>query len=106
MFCSHCGSEIVDDAVICIKCGRQVKTITKQGIVSDEKWSIDKFAGLIAATLLIPYIGGLIGLIFGIMSLGSPGKKKQGIILIYIAVGGFILSLTFWAMIFGFLSYY
>lgn len=26
-FCKHCGSKILEDAIICIKCGRQVEEI-------------------------------------------------------------------------------
>ena len=30
-FCKHCGEKIPEDAVICIKCGRQVEEIKRSG---------------------------------------------------------------------------
>lgn len=38
MFCRYCGAEIHDEAVICVKCGRQVaakKTVSVQERVDD-----------------------------------------------------------------------
>ena len=29
-FCKHCGAQIPADAVICIKCGRQVETVAQE----------------------------------------------------------------------------
>lgn len=29
-FCKHCGEQIAADAVICVKCGRQVETVAQE----------------------------------------------------------------------------
>lgn len=100
MFCPGCGNEVADDAVICVKCGRQIGKGGK-GQTGDEKWNTGVFVALILVTLLIPYVGGLVGLIFGIIGLTKPEKKKQGLTLLLIAVGGFILSIAFWGTVVG-----
>jgi uncharacterized membrane protein YvbJ len=100
MFCPHCGNEIADDAVICVKCGREVGK-SKKGSSDGEKWGTGAFVGLILMTLFVPYVGGLLGLIFGIIGLTKPAKKKQGLTLVIIAVVGFILSVVMWGAIFA-----
>lgn len=47
MFCEHCGKEVVDDAVVCIHCGRST---SKSRIVSTKRnnvWSLDTIITLI-----------------------------------------------------------
>ena len=99
MFCPHCGGEVVNDAVICVNCGRNISKDSNSE-KSTAKWSTGAFVGLILMTVLVPYIGGLMGLIFGIIGLTNPAKKKQGLTLVLIAVGGFILSILVWSTIF------
>ncbi|MCF7911461.1 MAG: hypothetical protein K9M99_02955 [Candidatus Cloacimonetes bacterium] len=100
MFCPGCGNEVANDAVICVKCGRRVGKEAIAG-AEDGKWTTGVFVALILVTVLVPYVGGLIGLIFGIIGLTKPAKKKQGLILILTAVGGFILSMAFWGAVIG-----
>ena len=100
MFCPGCGNDVADDAVICVKCGRRLcKEVHSQ--TEDGKWSTGIFVALILVTVLIPYVGGLTGLIFGIIGLTKPAKKKQGLILTLTAVGGFIISMAFWGAVIG-----
>lgn len=34
-FCKHCGKEIVDDAVVCVGCGRSVDSSAKKVVVDE-----------------------------------------------------------------------
>lgn len=61
MFCMHCGAEIHDEAVVCVKCGRQVepkKPVTTQASGDDTMNTVIKvflILGCIAqGWLLIP----------------------------------------------------
>lgn len=51
MFCNHCGAEINDDAVVCVKCGCSVTPPRKNPVNKSEKdW--------IATLLLCFFLGG------------------------------------------------
>ena len=53
MFCKHCGAEIADEAVICVKCGKPVAEMP--GTVSAEN---DKpSTGLNILSFFIPLVG-------------------------------------------------
>lgn len=78
MFCSNCGNEIADKAIMCPKCGLAMenkKEISTGGIV----------AGYICS-VLIP----IIGIIIGIYAL-TKGRLGHGI--------GMIVSSLFWTSI-------
>jgi len=34
-YCSNCGAEISDDAIVCTKCGVQIKALSKSGSTSN-----------------------------------------------------------------------
>lgn len=53
MFCSNCGAEINDNAVVCVKCGCAVSSPAKTEVLnsSDKDW--------IATLLLCFFLGGL-----------------------------------------------
>ena len=86
MFCSHCGKEIDDAAVVCVGCGCAVEP-------ANEKWSTGAMVALVIGTLIIP----LVGLIAGIIGLTKNGKKKtQGGILLGLAI---IMMIGTWIMI-------
>ena len=88
MFCSHCGKEIADDAVVCIGCGRPVTPkITAKDV--GEKWGTGTMVALIIGTLLIP----LIGIIFGIIGLNQRAKKNQATALLAIGIFMALISL-------------
>lgn len=67
MYCKKCGSEILDEAVICPHCG--CETNENQNSLSEDKVK----GGWIFATILIP----LIGIILGCVNL-SKGLKTSG----------------------------
>lgn len=82
MYCKKCGSEILDEAVICPHCG--CATENNQTENADGKAK----GGWIFLTILIP----LVGIIMGIVNL-SNGKKNSG--KVYLTVG-----LIAWAVYF------
>ena len=55
-FCTHCGKEIMDEAVICPSCGCSVQTANSTHIVEVDK-SVS--AGWIFLSLLFPLVGSI-----------------------------------------------
>lgn len=53
-FCSHCGKEIMDQAVICPGCGCSVQSTTNQ---SFEEIDYSVSGGLVLLAILIPLFG-------------------------------------------------
>ncbi len=50
-FCQHCGSEINENAIICVKCGRSVETVSERDV--DNSVS----GGLVFLSIMIPLFG-------------------------------------------------
>lgn len=57
MFCSKCGNEIMDEAVICPKCGCKTGNLAEN---KDDSVS----GGLMAVSILVPIIGVILGIIY------------------------------------------
>jgi len=93
MYCRHCGKEIKDKAVVCTGCGHPVESAEGRA-VEGEPWNLLIMAGLVAATLFVPPVG----LVFGIMGLMDEAKKVQGAILTTLAV---FMTLLMTAIILG-----
>jgi len=93
MYCRYCGKEVKDKAVVCTGCGHPIESIDGK-TVEGEQWSLLVMAGLVAATLFVPPIG----LVFGIMGLMDEAKKVQGAILTTIGV---FMTLLMTAIILG-----
>ena len=53
MFCKHCGAEIADEAVICVKCGKPVAEMPGTVSAEDDKPSV----GLNILSFFIPLVG-------------------------------------------------
>jgi uncharacterized OB-fold protein len=85
-FCKACGNEVVDSAVVCVKCGSSVAKESKV-----EAWSTGKMWGYSVLSFLIP----LIGIIFGIIGLTKEERRMQGGILMVVS----IFALGFWSAI-------
>ncbi len=68
MFCSKCGKAIPDDSVFCPECGaslgKQQASVTSP---PSEEVSTVMNIGIIAASIFIPFVGALVGLIIGII---------------------------------------
>ncbi len=65
MYCTHCGTNINDDAVVCVNCGRATGVKVESAKPSN-KWS--HYWLLVILAILIPIAGiitGIIGLIIG-----------------------------------------
>lgn len=97
MYCNHCGKKIPNDAVVCTKCGRQVKPLNKQK--SEEKkpvnpWKTTEINLLCFGSILMPLLGYGAG-IYGIIK--NDGKKGQGWLLVALAV----ISTIFWIALLG-----
>lgn len=60
-FCQHCGAEIHDEAVICVKCGCSVETVQPKSNSSSSLLNIAKVFMIISCVLL-PVIGLFYGL--------------------------------------------
>jgi len=82
MFCSKCGKEIFDEAVICVHCGNEIKPVQVQ-TVSDEP-SI----GLNILSFFIPLLGLILYLVW--MSTTPKRAKSVG----KSALIGFIISIV------------
>ena len=94
MFCPHCATELTDDAIVCVGCGKQVTPLQKVvSADSTRQWVSGTFALLIILTFLFPP-GGLVA---GIYSLFSKPKRRQGIIIL--AITAFWLALVVWFVI-------
>lgn len=72
MFCKNCGSEIADNAAVCVNCGVAVET---EPVASDKK--------KVVAALLAFFLGAL-----GIHNFYLGHKKKAIIQLVLTIVGG------------------
>lgn len=96
MYCQHCGKEIKDKAVVCTGCGHPVDSVgdVEGKPVAGEPWNLLMMSGLIIATLFVPPVG----LVFGIMGLMDEAKKVQGAILTTIGV---FMTLLMVAIILG-----
>ncbi len=64
-YCSHCGAEHCDDAVICTKCGCALDPISKE-IKPTEKTKEEKYA--------------LAGMVLGIIGLACSGSLVAGLV--------------------------
>ena len=89
MFCSVCGKEVMDEAVICPNCGCMIKkdSIKSNGnpFASGKKASVSVILGIIGIVFawlfaLVGHIVSIIGIIFGIKEYRET-EKMIGLIL-------------------------
>jgi hypothetical protein len=92
MFCIHCGKEIADDLTICNLCGGAVQPVAEiqTAISNDPKWSAGDMFGLITASILIP----LVGIIFGMVHFNSVAKREQAKILLIVSISVTVLVIA------------
>ena len=86
-FCTHCGSEINDNAIVCIKCGCTVecKNINKPAVQPEHKSSASLVLGIIGIVFawlfaLVGHITSIIGIILGIKEYRET-EKITGLVL-------------------------
>jgi len=86
-FCTACGGEVMDTAVVCVKCGSAIKSKTDSGT----PWATGTIVALCIATLVIP----LIGFFAGGWGVVKEAKRSQGFMLLGLAC----LTTIFWIAI-------
>lgn len=81
-YCSHCGAEVHDEAIVCVKCGCAIKPQQKQSDGNDTLLVVAKVF-MIIACVITPAFGLLYGLIFLALSV-VPGMAFVGLIIIMV----------------------
>jgi uncharacterized membrane protein YvbJ len=81
-YCSHCGAEIDDNAVVCPKCGCQVGPIAAADAAAPASSENDSVRGMAIASLVLILIGATwpVGLILAIVAKAtdkSVGKSDS-----------------------------
>jgi len=105
-YCSHCGAEIDDNAVVCPKCGCQVSPIAAANPAVPASSESDSVRGLAIASLILILIGATwpIGLILAIVAKAtdkSAGKRDSKcataalIIALVEAIAAIIIAIIF-----------
>lgn len=69
-FCTHCGNEVSEDAVVCVNCGCSIEKITESA-KKKEKVQISVILGAVGIVFawlfaLIGHITSIIGIVIGI----------------------------------------
>lgn len=112
-FCEHCGAELVDDALICVKCGCPTTSTT---VIDANKTKLNAVAlvGFILSmvSLLLPYIGvvtalaGMICSIIGLVHVKRKNERGKGFAIAGISVGAalFAFWLIIWVVAFFWIS--
>lgn len=89
MYCSRCGKQIADEAVVCIGCGCPVQPVkpvsTFTMTTGDDKWTSGAMTGLVIGSIFVPLLGIILGVIYLSNSSTSPERKKQAMTLLIVA---------------------
>ena len=91
MFCSKCGNEIDDEAVVCLKCGCKTNNFTRASEAPSETDNVS--GGLVVLSICFP----IVGIILGIVNFGKS-RSKSGAAYILSGVLSWIVSMI---IIFG-----
>ncbi len=91
MFCTNCGKELNDEAVICIDCGVPTDNFKQEEIPQKNGMAIAGFV----CSFFVPVLGWVFGGI-GLSRADKRGGKGKGfsIAAIAIASAGFVISLA------------
>ncbi len=103
-FCEHCGNEVLDDAVICPKCGCSVNNGSRMQTQAQPQGQVppmmDSYSGMSIAGFILSFLGGLLGLILSIVAYNEAKKTgsqksltlaKAGIIISAVLMGLYVL---------------
>ena len=101
-FCSNCGNEVVDEAVICTKCGVSVSQNTA---VSNNNNGTSN--GMATAGFILSFFVPLLGLIFSILGLKKVKEtnKGKGLSIAGIIISSIALFITLISVIIASVAY-
>lgn len=101
-FCSNCGNEVVDEAVICSKCGVSVSQNTA---VSNNNNGTSN--GMATAGFILSFFVPLLGLIFSILGLKKVKEtnKGKGLSIAGIIISSIALFITLISVIIASVAY-
>lgn len=117
-YCTHCGKQVLDDAVICPGCGCSVQYgntdggFSKTGHGAQQNYAppfADEYSGLSVAGLILAFFQPLIGLILSIIahneakrigSQKSMSMSKAGIIVSAVLLGIIAACILLWLVFF------
>ena len=107
-YCTHCGAEIMDDAVICTKCGCWINNTTTSPIRQNVKTNVCALVGFILSLASIVFIVNFMGLlalagmivsIVGLVQLVKNSEQKgRGYAIAGVSVGAclFLFGVLIW----------
>ncbi len=107
-YCSHCGKEVLDDAIICPGCGCSVQYGNNNVQQSKVQPVADTHSGLSIGGFILAFFEPLIGLILSIIAhseakrLGSDKSRSlstAGIIISAVYLGILAVCVFIWLMI-------
>ena len=107
-YCKTCGAELVDEAVVCPKCG--VATSEIQAPLKSNPMAITGFVLSLVAMFInlwaIPAILGLVMSIVGLVQIKKGGFKNRGLAIAGIVLGAIALvwDIMYYAFIQSFLN--
>jgi len=101
-YCTHCGTEVVDAAVVCVKCGCSLDKSPNQtgaAVNPDDAPS----AGYAVLSFFLPFIGAILILVWGKSSPQRALSCAKGIAIstIVSAVVGIITMIVWFNLIFN-----
>ena len=108
-YCAHCGNQLLDQAVICPKCGCATEYSTSDEISA--KYNVCSIVGFVIslASIVFTYFGlignitGLVLSIVGLVQINKRGERGRGFAIAGICIGA-ILS-VFWILIWCFVFF-
>lgn len=92
-YCSKCGKEIMDEAVLCMNCGCPVdgSPLAQSGAKGEEKESNGIAIGAIICAFLVPIVGLILGIV-GCAKYKNGTLRRQCVGAIFISISVWILS--------------
>lgn len=99
MFCKKCGAEIMDEAVICVKCGTPTNNYANVQQAAGTP-SADANAPANVVLVILSVLFPIVGFIMGAVNL-SNGKKRSG--KAYLIAGGVAFLISFCISMFTFI---
>ena len=115
-YCTHCGAEILEEAVICTKCGCWVEQKNQQGVsplrgaVQNAKLNVCAIVGFILSMASIVFVvnfmgflalAGMIVSVVGLTQIKNAEQKGKGYAVAGIIVGAclFLFGVSVWATV-------